>query len=104
MRGGVQAVIRLNGGADSGTIGDHDNAAGRRLGADPRRQRSTRHPLALAVLRSLAGLLQPVLLPLLRARVTREEAGLLQARPVVLRVGLVQRTGDAEPKRTRLAG
>ena len=46
MRGGVQAVIRLGGGgADSGTIGDDDNAAGRRLGADPRRQRSTRHPL-----------------------------------------------------------
>ena len=45
MRAVVKAVIRLGaGGADSGTIGDDDNAAGPRLGADPRRQRSTRHP------------------------------------------------------------
>jgi hypothetical protein len=37
MRAAVQAAIRQGGGAESGAIGDDDNAAGRRLGADPRR-------------------------------------------------------------------
>jgi hypothetical protein len=36
--GGVQPAIRQGGGGvDSGAIGDDDNTAGRRLGADPRR-------------------------------------------------------------------
>jgi len=38
MRAAIQAAIRQGGGAaDSGAIGGDDNAAGRRLGADPRR-------------------------------------------------------------------
>jgi hypothetical protein len=38
MRAVIQAAIRQGGGGvDSGAIGDDDNAAGRRLGADPRR-------------------------------------------------------------------
>jgi hypothetical protein len=38
VRAVIQAEIRQDGGgADSGAIGDDGNAAGRRLGADPRR-------------------------------------------------------------------
>jgi beta-glucosidase len=44
--GGDPGGVRQGGGgADSGAIGDDDNAAGRRLGADPRRQRSAGHAL-----------------------------------------------------------
>src|SRR6266516_4814401 len=50
MRAVIQAAIRQGGGgADSGAIGDDDNAAGRRLGADPRRRRSTGHTLVSLV-------------------------------------------------------
>src|SRR5690349_3952566 len=63
----------------------------------------TSQRLALGVLRSLAGLLEAVLLPLRRPRVPGEEAGLLQRRPV-LRVDEDQRAGDAEPQRAGLAG
>src|SRR5689334_18283967 len=46
MRAVIQAAIRPGGGgAHSGALGDDDNAAGRRLGADPRRRRSTGHGL-----------------------------------------------------------
>jgi hypothetical protein len=48
MRAAIQAAARQGGGGvDSGAIGDDENAAGRRLGVDPRRERSTRHPLEL---------------------------------------------------------
>src|SRR6266567_3467925 len=44
MRAVIQAAVRPGGpGADSGAIGGDDNAAGRRLGADPRCRRSTGH-------------------------------------------------------------
>jgi malate synthase len=47
MRAVIQAAIRQGGGgANSGAIGDDDNAAGRRLGADPRRRRSARYALS----------------------------------------------------------
>jgi hypothetical protein len=50
MRAVIQAAIRQGGGgADSSAIDDDDNAAGRRLGADPRRQGSTRHPLVVCL-------------------------------------------------------
>src|ERR687896_1615758 len=58
---------------------------------------------ALAVLRSLAGLLEAVLLPLLDARVAGEEPGALQRRTVVDVDGL-QGARDAETQSTRLAG
>jgi ATP-dependent DNA helicase RecQ len=46
--GGDPGGVRQGGGgADSGAIGADDNAAGRRLGADPRRQRSPGHPIIL---------------------------------------------------------
>src|SRR6476646_3252070 len=47
------------------------------------RDRLVGDDLALGVLRSLAGLLEPVLLALLDPRVAGEEAGLLQRRAVV---------------------
>src|SRR5919107_3372537 len=59
---------------------------------------------ALAVLRRLAGLLQPGLLALDDAGVTGEQAGLLQRRPVGVDVDRVQRAGDPEAQRTGLAG
>src|SRR5690606_19108136 len=58
---------------------------------------------ALGVLRRLAGLLETGLLALDDAGVTREEAGLLEGRTVVLGVDVVQRTGDAETQRAGLA-
>jgi len=46
MRAAIQAAVRQGGGGDdSGAIGDDDNAAGCRLGADPRRRRSARRTL-----------------------------------------------------------
>src|SRR6516225_7615951 len=59
--------------------------------------------LALGVLRSLAGLLEAVLLPLLHPGVPGEEAGLLQRR-AVLRVDQRQRASQAEPQGARLTG
>src|SRR5690625_5362813 len=59
---------------------------------------------ALGVLRRLAGLLEPGLLALDDARVTREETGLLQGRTVVVHVELVERTCHAETNRAGLAG
>src|SRR4051794_27742720 len=59
--------------------------------------------LALRVLRSLPGLLEAVLLRLLLASVTREEARLLE-RGADLLVELRQGAGDAEPQRAGLAG
>src|SRR6478609_2672369 len=58
---------------------------------------------ALGVLRRLPGLLQAVLLALLRPGVTGEESGLLEGGPVGL-VQLDQRAGNAQPQRTGLAG
>ena len=58
---------------------------------------------ALAVLGSLAGLLEAVLLALDDPRVTGQEAGLLQRR-AVLGVGLDQRAGDGQAQRAGLAG
>jgi galactokinase len=47
--GGDPGGVRQGGGgAHSGAMGDDDNAAGRRLGADPRRQRSAGHALTAA--------------------------------------------------------
>src|SRR5690606_25105950 len=60
-------------------------------------------PLALRVLRRLAGLLETGLLALLHAGVAREEAGLLQGRTVVLDVDAVEGAGDAEAQCTGLA-
>src|SRR5262245_14538866 len=57
----------------------------------------------LRVLRSLAGLLEPVLLGLLLALVARQEARPLQ-RGAHLGVDLHQRPGDAEPQGPGLAG
>src|SRR6202035_1072177 len=57
---------------------------------------------ALAVLRRLARLLQPVLLALDGTRIPGEEPGLLQGGPVVRR-GQDQRPGDAQAQRTGLA-
>src|SRR5262245_7493969 len=57
---------------------------------------------ALGVLGGLPGLLEPVLLRLLLALVTRQEAGPLE-RGAHLGVELDQGAGDAEPQRTRLA-
>src|SRR5258706_8445101 len=57
--------------------------------------------LALGVLRSLAGLLQAVLLALLLAGVAGEEPGPLE-RDAQLAVELGQRTGDAEAQRAGL--
>src|SRR5690606_24215511 len=54
--------------------------------------------------RSLAGLLEAVLLPLLHPGVTGEEAGLLQRRAVHLDVEGRQRTGEAHAQRAGLAG
>src|SRR5450759_790982 len=51
---------------------------------------------ALAVLRSLAGLLETSLLALLDARVAGQHARLLERRPRSLGVSSVERTGDAE--------
>src|SRR5919107_5514402 len=59
---------------------------------------------ALAVLGSLAGLLEAGLLALDDARVTGEQARLLQRRTVRVEVHRVQRPGDPEAQRTRLAG
>src|SRR5262249_26304629 len=67
----------------------------------PRRRSQCR--LALGVLRSLAGLLQAVLLGLGDARVTGQEAGLLECRPVV-RVDLGERASTREPQRAGLTG
>src|SRR4051812_47398717 len=58
---------------------------------------------ALAVLRSLPGLLEAGLLALLDARVARQETGLLQRGAVRLEVDLVERTGDAEAQGPGLA-
>src|SRR5690606_6990329 len=52
----------------------------------------------------LASLLESGLLALDGAGVAREEAGLLQGRPVVLTVDLVERAGDAEAQGASLAG
>src|SRR5579883_1300009 len=60
--------------------------------------------LPLAVLRSLAGLLETGLLALLHPGVAGEESGLLQNRAVRLDVRLVQRAGDAQAQRAGLAG
>src|SRR6266545_2053142 len=49
---------------------------------------------ALGVLRSLAGLLETGLLPLLDPGVAGQQAGLLQRRPVDVDVGRVQDAGD----------
>src|SRR3954454_9485696 len=57
--------------------------------------------LPLGVLRSLAGLLQAVLLALLGARVAGEKAGPLE-RYALLGIELGQGAGDAEPQRTGL--
>src|SRR5579862_1654872 len=57
--------------------------------------------LALGVLGSLAGLLQPVFLGLLLPRVAREEAGTLEC-PAQLGVERAQAAGDAEPQRSGL--
>src|SRR6516165_2916541 len=62
----------------------------------------TSQRLALGVLRSLAGLLEAVLLPLRRPRVAGEEAGLLQRRPV-LRVDERERPRQPESQRAGLA-
>src|SRR4051812_27270239 len=59
---------------------------------------------ALAVLRSLAGLLEAGLLALLDAGVARQEAGLLERGAVGLEVDLVERAGHAEAQRAGLAG
>src|SRR5437868_9335734 len=60
--------------------------------------------LALAVLRSLAGLLQSVLLALGGARVTGEEAGLLERRAVRLDIESGQPTGQAHAQGAGLTG
>ncbi len=76
----------------------------RRYAVAPPGHRRTRQPVAhrrtsaLGVLGSLAGLLEAVLLPLLGPRVARQEAGLLQRRPVALDVDLVEAAGHAEAK------
>src|SRR6476620_10667442 len=57
--------------------------------------------LALRVLRRLTGLLQPVLAPLLLARVTREETGLLERR-AGFGVERDERARDSEPDRSGL--
>src|SRR6476619_3347087 len=59
---------------------------------------------ALAVLGSLAGLLEAGLLALDDAGVTREQPGLLQRRAVGLHVDRVERTGHAQAQRAGLAG
>ena len=59
---------------------------------------------ALAVLGSLAGLLQAGLLALLDPRVAGEQAGLLERGAVGLVVDGVQAAGDAEAQRAGLAG
>src|SRR3712207_4908697 len=74
---------------------------------DPGRRRSRRgdpraYRSALRVLRRLAGLLEPVLLALGDARVTGEEAGLLEGR-TVLGVDLDERAGDRQAQRAGLA-
>src|SRR5688500_15663277 len=66
-------------------------------------RRPTRE-LTLAVLRRLARLLQPVLLPLLDPRVAGQEAGLLQRRPVGFGIGFVECPRDAQSQRAGLAG
>src|ERR1041384_6824917 len=58
---------------------------------------------ALAVLRSLTGLLQTVLLALLDPGVAGEEAGLLERGPVV-GVHLDERAGDRQAQRAGLPG
>jgi hypothetical protein len=58
---------------------------------------------ALRVLRSLAGLLQAVLLALLHPRVAAEVAGLLQRRAVV-GFQADEGPGDRQPQRPGLAG
>src|SRR3954467_4197566 len=91
---------------ESASSGVRSALARPRTPSVPKRRPTGRVPLrrsALGVLRSLAGLLQAVLLPLLDPRVTGEEAGLLQRRPV-LRVELDQRTGDRQAQRTGLTG
>ena len=69
---------------------------------EPRHHASARRS-ALRVLRRLAGLLETGLLALDDARVTGEEAGLLQGGAVVLAVDLVERAGDGEAQRAGLA-
>src|SRR5215210_2411830 len=59
---------------------------------------------ALAVLRSLAGLLEPGLLALDHAGVAGQQARLLQAGAVGLHVHGVERAGDTEPQGAGLAG
>src|SRR5207244_6693605 len=58
---------------------------------------------ALRVLRSLAGLLQPVLLALLLPVVAREQTGSLEGNALIW-VELGQGPGDAEAERAGLAG
>src|SRR6266576_2226464 len=52
-------------------------------------------PLALGVLRRLAGALEAVLLALLHARVAREQPGLAQLEAMALGIELEQGPGDA---------
>src|SRR6478672_4715641 len=59
---------------------------------------------ALAELRSLTGLLQTGLLALDHAGVAGQQTSPLQRRPVGLDVDRVERTGDTEAQRARLAG
>src|SRR5258706_5988090 len=61
-------------------------------------------PLALGVLRRLAGALEAVLLAFLHARIAGQQPGLAQLNPVGLRVELEQRPGDAVADRAGLAG
>src|SRR5262245_51075116 len=68
----------------------------------PNRSVTGRSSLSLAVLRSLPGLLEAVLLRLLLACVAGEEAGLLERRPQLV-VELGQGPGDAEPQCTGLS-
>ena len=80
---------------------DRGGSPAKRLKA-PSRTRPTTATSALAVLRSLTGLLEAVLLPLRGARVTGQEAGLLEGR-AVLGVDLDQGAGDREAQSAGLA-
>src|SRR3954469_7493892 len=69
----------------------------------PNRRRTKAAGLALGELRALAGLLEPGLLALLHARVTREKAAALELAAEV-RVRLEERAGDAVAQRVGLGG
>src|ERR1035437_8548848 len=73
----------------------------------PQRSNGTpdwRLQLALRVLRRLACSLEPVLLPLLHARVTSQEPGLTQWKAVAFRIELKQSSRDAVADRAGLTG